>query len=108
MPAYELRTYQIASGGMPTVERIFRELVAPMLPDNDMKGIGFWASADDATLYYVVEHESEAVIQENWNRFHADPRWQPGLAEREHAEPAVTHTDSVALRGIEGLTPAGV
>lgn len=108
MPVYELRTYQIASGGMPTVESIFRELVAPMLPDYAMKGIGFWASADDTTLYYIVEHDSETVIRENWDRFHADPRWQLGLAEREHGKSAVTHTESVPLRGIEGLSPIGV
>lgn len=108
MPAYELRTYQIASGGMPTVEMIFRELVAPMLSEYAMKGIGFWASLDDATLYYIVEHDSETIIQEDWNRLHADPRWQPGLAERERGKLAVIQTESVPLRGIDGLSPIGV
>lgn len=106
MPAYELRTYQIALGAMTIVEGIFRDVVVPMLPDYGIKAVGFWASVDNAQLVYVVEHESEDVIEENWSRFHADPRWQPALAMHQQGRTAVTRTDSLHLRGVEFLPPA--
>ena len=105
MPPYELRTYQIAPGALPIVEAIFRDAVVPMLPDYGIKAIGFWASLDDAQLFYVVEHESEDVVEENWNRFHADPRWQPALDAHQQGRTAVTHTDSIHLRAFTSLLP---
>jgi len=55
----------------------------------------------------VVRHDSLDVIDGNWNRFHADPRWRPGLAAREHGKTVVISTKSVPLAGIAGLPPFG-
>lgn len=106
MSAYELRIYQIAPGKIGVIQEIFRDLVIPMMPDYSIEGIGYWASLDHATLYYIVRHESLDVIGENWDRFHADPRWVPGLAARERGETVVTSTKSVPLVGIAGMLPA--
>ncbi len=105
MSAYELRIYEIAEDGLETVFTIFRELVVPMLPDYRIKSFGYWASADGRTLNYVVEHESLDAIEGNWKRFHADPRWKPGLAAREGGRKVVMKTSSVPLVGIAGLPP---
>lgn len=108
MSAYELRIYQIAPGKMKVIQSIFSELVVPMLPDYGIESIGYWSTPDETTLYYVVRHASLAVIHENWDRFHADPRWKPGLTEREQGQTVVTRTESVPLVGMAGLPPSNV
>ena len=106
MSAYELRVYQIAPGKIGVIQEIFRDLVIPMLPEYSIESVGYWAAPDDATLYYIARHDSLNVIDENWKRFHADPRWAPGLAARERGQTVVTDTKSVPLVGIPGTPPA--
>ena len=105
MSAYELRIYTVAAGEMPVLHGIFRDLVLPMLPDYSIASVGYWSTPDQRTLYYIVRHASVAAITGNWDRFHADPRWQPGLAERQHGRTVVENTQSVPPLGIEGLPP---
>ena len=106
MSAYELRIYQIAPGKMGVIQEIFRDLVIPMMPDYLIESTGYWAAPDGTTLYYVVRHDSLDVIDRNWDRFHADPRWAPGLAARERGQKVVTDTKSIPLVGIAGMPPA--
>ena len=105
MSAYELRIYTVAADRMPVLRSIFHDLVIPMLSDYSIESVGYWSTPDECKLYYIVRHESQDAIAENWDRFHADPRWKPGLAAREQGETVVEATQSVPLLGIEGLPP---
>ena len=75
MGAYDLRVYHVADGQFETLELVLRELALPMMPEYGMRTVGFWADRDANTLYQISEHESLEVVEGNWNRFHADPRW---------------------------------
>jgi hypothetical protein len=108
MKAYELRIYQVAPGKMEVLQGIFHELVIPMLPDYAIGSIGYWSTLDGLTLYYLVSHDSLNVMEDNWEHFHADLRWKPGLAAREQGQTVVTGTESVPLVGIAGLPPLNV
>ena len=106
MSAYELRIYKVAEGRMPILRNIFQELVLPMLSEYTIESVGYWTTPNSRTLYYIVRHESLDAIVGNWDRFHADPRWKPGLAAREQGEAVVEATQSVSLLSMEGLPPA--
>ena len=105
MSAYELRIYQVAVGEIETLQKIFRELVIPMLPDHRIRSVGYWKAPDDATLNYIVEHESLGVIEGNWERFHADPRWSAGLLQHRGDRKVVLEVKSTTLIGVPGLPP---
>ncbi len=107
MRAYELRIYDVAAGMMPTMRRIFHDLVLPMLSDYAIESVGYWSTPEERKLYYVVRHESLEAIVGNWDRFHDDPGWKRGLAERVEGRTVVEATQSVPLLGIEGL-PCGL
>lgn len=107
MTAYELRIYQIAPGKMRLIEDIFRELAAPMMPEYSIESVGYWSTPDESMLYYVVRHDRLDLIVGNWERFHADPRWQPGL-DAWDGQTAVTDVKSIPLVGLPTLPPANV
>ena len=106
MSAYELRSYQIAPGKMDTIQTIFRELVIPMLGDFGIESVGYWATPEGDALHYIVRHDSLNAIEGNWDRFHADPRWKPGLQAREKGETVELETKAVPLVAIPGLPAA--
>lgn len=106
MSAYELRTYQIAPGMMAAIEDVMKELVQPLMPDYAMQGVGFWATPDESTLYWIVRHESIGAIQSDWDRFHADQRWSDGMAKRQALEPIVTSVATVSLVSRRDLPPS--
>ena len=101
MSAYELRTYQIA----PDKLEDMLNLVQPIMPDYHMEGIGYWSKSDGTVFYYVVRHHDVDAIASDWDRFHADPRWKSGMAERKSKEPIVTHVETAPLIGVPGLPP---
>ncbi len=101
--AYELRAYQIAPDKMLDVEEIMRNLVQPIMPDYDRKGVGYWANPDGTVLCYVLRHRDVEAIASDWDSFHADPRWKSGMAERKSKEPIVTQVETATLVGIPGL-----
>lgn len=103
--AYDLRVYHVAEQELPTLERVLRELAVPMMPDHGMKAIGFWAHRESNTLYQISRHDSPQAIQGNWDRFHADPRWQAGLEELRQDRVVVTAVETTFLVGIAGLPP---
>lgn len=106
MSAYELRIYSIAPGRMADIQEAFRALVAPLMAEHDMAGLGYWAAPDGSKLYYVVRHHDLGAIAGDWDRFHADPRWVEGIGMRERGSPFVTGIESVPLAGVDGLAPA--
>ena len=107
MSAYELRVYKIAPGKWGALQDVFRELVLPLMPEYAMEGVGFWATPDEVTFYWIVRHDGAEAITSNWDRFHADPRWVSGLTAREQGDPFVTGVESIPLADIPGLPPRG-
>lgn len=105
MRAYELRIYKVAPGEMATLATIFRELVLPMLPDFDIGSVGYWKSPDDSTFTYIVDHRDLAAIGDDWDRFHADPRWTAGLRRYRGDRTVVESVQSVSLVSITDLPP---
>lgn len=104
--AYELCIYQIAEGEMDLMQDIFRDLLVPMLPEYSIEGVGYWATPDDATIYYVMRHASLEAGAPNWELLHADPRWTSGLDARGQGREVVTDVQSVPLVGVSELPPA--
>ena len=90
---------------METLRKIFLELVLPMLPDYGIRSVAYWKAPDDSTLNYIVEHDSLEVIERNWDRFHADLRWEAGLHERRGDRKVVLEVKSTPLVGVPGLPP---
>ena len=58
-----------------------RNLVQPIMWYYDMTGLGYWAKPDCTVLYHVVCHRNVEVIASVWDSFHANPRWNSGMAE---------------------------
>lgn len=101
MSLFELRIYEVAAGRMAELQAVFRGLVAPLLAEYDMAGIGFWATPDEARLFWIVRHDGAQGFEADWSRFHADPRWTG----RSRSGPIVTGIESVALVAVPGLPP---
>ena len=106
MGVYDLRIYQVASGEMPSLERVLRELTLPMMPEYGMTPVGFWTDEPANRLYQISAHDSLAAIDGNWERFHADPRWTAGLKQRRGDRSAVLNVTTTRLTDIGGLPPS--
>jgi hypothetical protein len=106
MSTYDLRVYDVAEGELQTLEQILRDLAHPMMSDYGMKAIGFWTDRSANTLYQISQHASIEAIQGNWDRFHADPRWQTGLKQRRQDRLVVKGVKTTVLTGIEGVPPS--
>jgi hypothetical protein len=102
---YDLRIYDVTTGELETLERILRDLALPMMPEYGMNAIGFWVDRESNTLYQLTRHDSFDSIQSNWDKFHADPRWQIGLKERRQDRIVVKDVKTVFLKGAAGLPP---
>lgn len=108
MTCFDLRTYHVADGAIGTLERVLREVLLPIMPDHGMRAIGFWRVPDGAMLYQVTEHRSLAAVAGNWDRLHADPRWQAGLTAIRQDRSAVRQVVTTLLTGIDGLPPEAI
>lgn len=105
MAAYDLRIYDVAEGEFDMLERVLRELALPLMPDHGMEPVGFWADKAANRLYQISRHSSLSAVQGNWDRFHADSRWVPGLQERRGERSAVSRVTTTLLTGIQGMPP---
>ncbi len=77
---YELRTYTCVEGKLEQVEAIFRETAIPLFKEHHIESVGYWIPQDPKsghanTLISMVSHPSREQAKENWDEFHADPRW---------------------------------
>jgi hypothetical protein len=104
--AYDLRVYDVADGEMETLERVLREFALPMMPDYGMSAVCFWTDRSSNRLYQISRHERLDVIEGNWDRFHADPRWGAGLKERRPDRVVVKGVKTIVLTGIPGMPPS--
>ncbi|KQV17310.1 hypothetical protein ASC97_30530 [Rhizobium sp. Root1203] len=86
--------------------KVLNELALPMMPDFGIDSLGLWAEEEANKLYQISRHTSLEDVQNNWDRFHADPRWQEGLARIRQDRVARGEGDDGPLRPINGLPPA--
>ena len=103
--AYDLRVYHVAEEELETLERVLRELALPMMPDHGMEAIEVWADRGSNMLYQISRHDSLDAIKGNWDRLHADPRWQAGLKALRQDRIVVKAVRTTLLTGIAGLPP---
>jgi hypothetical protein len=73
---YELRTYQLAVGGLPTYLEIARTKILPGVSEYGLKPVGFWYS-EIGQLNEVVHlwaYNDLNERQEKWSKWARDPR----------------------------------
>lgn len=105
MSAYDLRTYHVVEGQLATLERVLREVALPLMADHDMAPVGFWADVATNRLLQITRHDDADAVSGNWDRLHADPRWQEGLHAIRQDRSAVRSVTTTLLEGIAGLPP---
>jgi hypothetical protein len=73
---YELRTYQLAVGGLPTYLEFARTKILPGMAEHGLKPVGFWFS-EIGQLHEVVHlwaYNDLNERQEKWSSWVRDPR----------------------------------
>ena len=77
---FEIRTYTVAPGQLPALNRRFRDNTVRIFNRHDMTSIGYWTPLDSAraetTLIYVLAHASREAARKSWADFSADPEWK--------------------------------
>jgi hypothetical protein len=73
---YELRTYQLAVGGLPVYLEVARTKILPGVAEYGLKPVGFWSS-EIGQLNEVVHlwaYNDLNERQEKWSKWARDPR----------------------------------
>ena len=73
---YELRTYQLKMGALPTYLELAENKLLPALAEHGIKPLGFWYT-EIGTLNEVVHLWAYTDLnerQEKWGRWKEDPR----------------------------------
>ncbi len=73
---YELRTYQLVTGGLPDYLELARTKILPCIAEHGIKPVGFW-STSIGTLNEVVHlwaYEDLNERQAKWDKWAKDPR----------------------------------
>lgn len=77
---FEIRTYTVAPGQLPALNRRFRDNTVRIFNKHGMTSIGYWTPLDTAraetTLIYVLAHSSREAARKSWADFSADPEWK--------------------------------
>lgn len=77
---FEIRTYTVAPGQLPALNRRFRDNTVRFFNKHNMTSIGYWTPLDSAraetTLIYVLAHSSREAARKSWADFSADPEWK--------------------------------
>lgn len=105
--AYDLRIYDVLEGEMETLLQVLAELALPTMPEFGIEPVGFWTEETTDRLFQISSHSRLEDVQSNWDSFHADPRWQEGLARIRQDRVIVKKVETVLLRGLDGLPSAG-
>ena len=73
---YELRTYQLAFGGLPKYLEVAKTMILPAVAEYGIKPLGFWYSEigqlNEAVHLWAYEDLNER--QAKWARWTQDPR----------------------------------
>ena len=77
---FEIRTYTVAPGQLPALNRRFRDNTVRIFARHGMTSVGYWTPLDSATsqttLIYVLAHPSREAAAKAWADFRVDPEWQ--------------------------------
>lgn len=77
---FEIRTYTVAPGQLPALNRRFRDNTVRIFARHGMTSVGYWTPLDSATaqttLIYVLAHPSREAATKAWADFRLDPEWQ--------------------------------
>ncbi len=77
---FELRVYHTFPGRLPALQARFRDHTISIFNKHHITSIAYWTPEDapqkDATLIYIIAHESRDAAKKNWAEFGADPEWQ--------------------------------
>ena len=96
---FEIRTYTVAPGQLPALNRRFRDNTVRIFSKHDMTSIGYWTPLDTAraetTLIYVLAHPSREAARKAWADFGADPEWKTVRAATEAEGLKVLKVESV-------------
>lgn len=97
---YQMRTYTVAPGKMPTLLKRFREHTMRLLERHGMTNVGYWTpegEESDGKLIYLLAHESKQAAENSWPAFKNDPEWKSIFAETEANGRLVNNIESVFL-----------
>lgn len=96
---FEIRTYTVAPGQLPALNRRFRDNTVRIFAKHDMTSIGYWTPLDTAraetTLIYVLAHPTREAARKSWADFSADPEWKTVRASTEAEGLKVLKVESV-------------
>lgn len=77
---FEIRTYTVAPGQLPALNRRFRDNTVRIFARHGMTSVGYWTPLDSATaqttLIYLLAHPSREAAAQAWTDFRVDPEWQ--------------------------------
>lgn len=77
---FEIRTYTVAPGQLPALNRRFRDNTVRIFNRLGMTSVGYWTPLDSVTsqttLIYVLAHPSREAATKSWAAFRTDPEWQ--------------------------------
>ncbi len=96
---YELRHYVPHKGKAAALAARFRDHVFPLIEMYNLRLCDYWEDASgNGELWYIMEWEDEAAMNDGWNRFRDDPRWQEARAASETDGPLTAASQSIVLR----------
>src|SRR3954470_10401147 len=101
---FELRTYYTPPGGLPVLERRFRDHTLGLFQRHGLDVVGFFTPSDggsDDTLVYLLAFDSREKADEAWTAFRADPEWIAAKAASEAHGPVVDRVESVFLNATD-------
>ncbi|AZN41268.1 NIPSNAP family protein [Paenibacillus albus] len=103
---YELRVYDMHPGKMKAIQERFDNHVIALFAKHGMKITHFWADLDEAKnrLYYIVEHDSLELRNENYERFRSDPEWIELRRVTEQNGPLVLKQESFFMQDVAFFT----
>lgn len=78
---FEMRTYTASPNNLPDLLDRFRNHTVSLFEKHGMTNVAYWTLMDDqphadATLIYILAHESQAKAKDNFAEFGKDPDWQ--------------------------------
>ncbi|OYP34957.1 NIPSNAP family protein [Rhodopirellula sp. MGV] len=81
---FELRVYKAAEGKLGKLDARFRDHTIALFEKHGIKSVAYWhptdSPANEDTLIYIIEHESDAAAKQSWSAFGSDPEWQKAAA----------------------------
>ena len=98
---FELRTYTAEPGRLPNLLARFREHTVMLFKKHGITNLAYWTlmkdqPGADATLVYILAHQSEDAAKASFTAFRADPDWIAAKkASEEKAGGSLTVQDGV-------------